>query len=95
MLHLDLTKEREEIVLYQELAPLVYRVHNRVAMLQLFDHRKLAGRALENATAQLQNNNRRENWPMLVMFDDSLSGMVTRNAPVINIPNWKNNADWQ
>lgn len=94
-LHLTLTKEHVEPKLYQELAPLVYRVPNRSAMMQLFDKRKLAGRALESAHVQVTNNDRKENWPMLAIFHDNFLGVNTRNAPVVNIPNWKNNADWQ
>jgi hypothetical protein len=94
-LHLEMTKEFVEEKLYQELAPLVYRVPSRAAMLQLFEHRKLSGRVLEAAEVQIQTNNRTGNWPMMAIFHQNLLGVETRNSPVINIPDWRNNAAWQ
>lgn len=95
-LHLELTREVVEAKLYQELAPMMYRVPNRVAFHQLVDKHKLAGVALEKANVKLVNNDRRENWPMLIIFHTQGEGAITtRNAAVVNIPNWKNNADWQ
>ncbi|MNQ12724.1 hypothetical protein D3C85_256340 [compost metagenome] len=95
-LSLTLTKEYIEPKLYQQIAPLVYRVPNRAAFIQLLEKHKLTGMALERTNAKLVNNAQRENWPMLVVFHEKGEGSVTmRNAPVIDIPNWKNNADWQ
>jgi hypothetical protein len=92
---LTLTRVKEKQALFTQLATGIYRVTSIGGFYELFEKYLVMGQDLAHAEGQIPSIHDKDQWPVMAIFNNHSPLLSTRNATVINIPNWKNDAVWQ